>query len=84
MFILTEKKKGGVFALPNLRNSRKTVQVFVQREDAERYLSMMEAQESPQKLEIMEIEPDIVAFNCDSYGYRYTIIEPDDFVIPPL
>ena len=84
MFILTEKKRGGVFALPNTRNNKKTVQCFVQRDDAERYISLMEANDAPQKLEIMEIDDEIVAFNCDSYGYRYTVINPHDFVIPPL
>lgn len=84
MFILTEKKRGGVFALPNVKSQKKTVQCFVQRDDAERYLTLMEANDAPQKLEIMEIDPEVVAFNCDSYGYRFTVVEPEDFVIPPL
>ena len=48
MFILTEKKRGGVFALPNTRNNKKTVQCFVQRDDAERYISLMEANDAPE------------------------------------
>ena len=44
----------------------------------------MEANDAPQKLEIMQIDDEIVAFNCDSYGYRFTVVEPEDFVIPPL
>ena len=84
MFILTEKKRGGVFDIPNVKSQRKTLQCFVQRDDAERYLTLMEANDAPQKLEIMEIDPEVVAFNCDSYGYRFTVVEPEDFVIPPL
>ena len=32
---------------------------------------------------IANIDVDIVAANCKQFGYRYTIIEPDQLVIPP-
>ena len=38
MFILTEKDTGGVYALPNKENV-KTVHMFQQKEDAQRYMA---------------------------------------------
>ena len=31
----------------------------------------------------MEVDDDIVAINCNNHGYYYTVITPNDFVIPP-
>ena len=82
MFILTLQKGGGVYSVKYSEKSR-TVQCFVDREDAERYQGLLEANEYKHKLNIMEVDGDIIALNCDNYGYNYTIIQPDDFVIPP-
>ena len=81
MFILTTGKKGGVYSVLN-NNKKKTVQCFEEREDAERYLYLLEAEDTL-GLEVLEVDPDIVALNCDNFGYNYTIVTPDDFVIPP-
>ena len=83
MFILVDKSNDGVYAVRD-QEKKKVVHIFQERDDAERYLTLMEANDAPQKLEIMEIHPQVLAFNCDSYGYRFTVVEPEDFVIPPL
>ena len=80
---MKENEKDGAYAVRDDDNE-KVVFCFDERDDAERYLTLMEANDAPQKLEIMEIDPEVVAFNCDSYGYRFTVVEPEDFVIPPL
>ena len=30
----------------------------------------------------MEVDTDIIAMNCDSYGYNYAIIKSDELTIP--
>ena len=82
MFILTTGKKGGVYSVLN-NNKKKTVQCFEEREDAERYLYLLEAEDTL-GLEVLEVDPDIVALNCDNYGYNYAIIKPDELIIPTL
>ena len=82
MFILTTSRTGGVYSVTN-DLKKKTVQCFQEREDAERYLYLLEADDYKEKLEVLEVDPDVVALNCDNYGYNYTIVTPDDFVIPP-
>ena len=36
------------------------------------------------KLELMEIDIDAVAINCDKFGYAYAIVTKDDLILPPI
>ena len=85
MFILTQKNSGGVHAVKDKTNT-KTVQVFEQEADAVRFLTLLEAEskEKDLKWEVMEVDTDIIAMNCDNYGYNYAIITPDELMIPTL
>ena len=84
MFILTQKNSGGVHATKDKSNT-KTVQVFEQEDDAVRFLTLLEAN-SPKKeeWEVMEVDTDIIAMNCDNYGYNYAIIKADELMIPTI
>ena len=82
MFILTEKDTGGVYALPNKENV-KTVHMFEQEDDALRYLEQLEAVDYKRTLELMEIDVDSVAINCDKFGYAYSIVTKNDLILPP-
>ena len=59
------------------------MQVFEQEDDAVRYNDLLEADGYHEELEVMEVDPAIVAANCGKYNYCYTIIGKDEFVIPP-
>tara|TARA_Y100000296_G_scaffold30148_1_gene35110 strand:- start:1609 stop:1863 length:255 start_codon:yes stop_codon:yes gene_type:complete len=82
MFILTDKSTGGVYAVYN-KDRVKTVQLFEDSEDAQRYWNLLEAEGFDDELEISEVDVSTVAQNCDNYGYFYTVITKNDFVIPP-
>ena len=82
MYILTDKITGGVYAVYN-KDRVKTVQIFEEEEDAERYYSLLEAEGFDDELEVLEVDIGVVAQNCDNYGYFYTVITKNDFVIPP-
>ena len=81
MFILTTQK-GGVYSVPD-KDKNKIVQCFEERDDAERYKSLLEADDYKPDLHLQEIEQDLVAMQCSNYGYQYTVIPPDVLVIPP-
>lgn len=83
MFILTEKDTGGVYALPNNENV-KTVHMFEEEDDAKRYLYQLNEQDYKKKLELLEIDVDAVAINCDKFGYAYAIVTRDDLILPPI
>jgi|TARA_B100001094_G_scaffold238721_1_gene234185 hypothetical protein len=82
MFILTEKGTGGVYALPNIHDV-KTVHMFEQEDDAVRYLELLKANDYKKRLELLEIDVEAVAINCDKFGYAYSIVAKDDLIVPP-
>ena len=82
MFVLTDKKTGGVYAVNNI-DDVKTVHMFQQKEDAQRYMHLLEANDYSQQLDLMEIDVDAVAINCEKFGYKYSIVSKNDLIIPP-
>ena len=82
MFVLTDTKTGGIYAV-NSKDMTKTVTVFEDRDDAERYIQLLNADDYEDELEVMEVEKDIIAINCNTYGYSYSIIQKDDLIVPP-
>ncbi len=84
MYILTQRKSGGVHAIKDKTNT-KTVQVFEQEDDAVRFLTLLEADaKGDAKWEVLEVDTDIIAMNCDNYGYNYAIIKADELIIPTI
>ena len=58
---------------------------FEEEEDAERYLGLLEAHESNHlpKLDIVKVDLDMASKVCEDRGYCYTVVTPDDVVVPP-
>lgn len=83
MFVLTDNKSGGVYAVRDDEAVERVVQLFVDKDDAERYYVLLKADEYPRDLSVQEVDEDTVKENCRQYGYRFTVIGPDEFVIPP-
>tara|TARA_B100000965_G_scaffold6827_1_gene5347 strand:- start:1961 stop:2212 length:252 start_codon:yes stop_codon:yes gene_type:complete len=83
MFILTEKETGGVYSQKDKNNVR-TVVSFVQKDDAERYKTLLEANDYAHPLELMEIDEESVAVNCDNFGYQYSVVSKDELIIPKV
>lgn len=84
MFVLVDKKTGGVYAVKDDESSERVVQLFVEEDDAERYHGHLIACDYKRKLEVTEVEEEVVKENCTQYGYNYTVITPNDIVFPPL
>ena len=45
-------------------------------------MGLLEANDSERELEIMEVDPDIIAMNCVNYDYRFTIIKENQLIVP--
>ncbi|QIN97319.1 hypothetical protein [Synechococcus phage S-H25] len=82
MFVLSDIESGGIYAV-NSKNLTKTVTVFEDREDAERYIELLNAEDYEDNLEVLEVDPDVIAINCNTYGYAYSVIAKDDLIVPP-
>lgn len=82
MYVLIDKKSGGVYAVKN-EGKLRCVQMWEQKEDAERYYELLKAEDYSDRLEVVEVNEDIVSKNCAVNGYYYTVIGPDELIIPP-
>jgi hypothetical protein len=84
MFVLVDKKSGGVYAVRDDDTEERVVQMFDHEEDAERYHGLLIANDYNRVLEVVEVEEEAVKTNCINFGYNYTIIKQNDIVFPPL
>lgn len=83
MFVLLDEKTGGVYAVRDDDSVERVVQLFIDKDDADRYYEMLQVSGYPRLLEVKEVEEKDVKENCKNYGYRFTVITPNDIVIPP-
>ena len=83
MFILTinGKEREGAYSVTDDEGDQ-ILYLFQEEDDAVRYAMMLEEDGYPE-MHIIEIEDDVMLKTCEMHGYQYTIITPDDIVIPP-
>jgi hypothetical protein len=83
MFILTinGKEKEGAYSVTDDEGDQ-ILYLFEEEDDAVRYAMMLEEDDYPE-MHIIEIEDEVMLKTCELHGYQYTIITPDDIVIPP-
>ena len=85
MFLLTikEKKDEGAYAVQD-KFGDKVLFLFQQEDDADRYALMLNADDKYLKeMEVIEVDDELAIKTCMRYNYKYSIITPNDFVIPP-
>ena len=83
MYLLTLKhrKTDGAYAVPDV-DGKRVLFLFEEEDDATRYGLMLENNGNKQ-MEVVEVDDDLAIKTCRMYNYKYTVITPDDFVIPP-
>jgi hypothetical protein len=83
MFILTinGKEEEGAYSVQN-EDGEQILYLFEEEDDAVRFALMLEEDGYPE-MHVMEIENELMLKTCEIHGYQYTIITPDDIVIPP-
>ena len=84
MFILTleGKEDEGAYSVQN-EDGEHILYLFEQEDDATRYAMMLEDNDYPE-MHVIEVEPDMMIGVCEDHGYGYTIITPNDIVIPQI
>ena len=83
MFILTihGKENEGAYSVQN-EDGDHVLYLFQQEDDATRYAMLLEDQDYPE-MHVIEVEPAMMIGVCEDHGYGYTVITPNDIVIPP-
>ena len=84
MFLISLKdaEKEGAFSVIN-EKGEKVVYLFQERDDVSRFAMQLEESGYP-KTEIFEYEEKQLVITCQLTNTKYTIIRPDDIVVPPL
>lgn len=83
MFILTLKNRpDGVFSVLS-DDGDHVIPIFESEDDADRYNLMMSDDEENPKLQIVEIDQDVIVTACEERYHKYAIITKDDFLVPP-
>ena len=85
MFILAVKgyEEDGAFSIENDDGDR-VLLMFEEEDDADRYADLISVEEDYPEMSVIEIDKKLAIQTCYSYNYRYVIITPDDFVVPPI
>ena len=83
MYLLTLKDRfeDGAYAVAN-RYGEKVLFLFQKEDDAERYAMQLETEED-KKMDVVEVDDNLAIVTCRRYNYQYTVITPNDIVIPP-
>ena len=83
MYILTVAgiEIEGAYSVEN-EDGNHVLYLFQEQDDATRYAMMLEDIDYPE-MHVIEVEPDMMIGVCEQHGYEYTVITPNDIVIPP-
>jgi len=82
MYIITlEDHPDGVFSVFDDAEDR-VIPIWIDNDDAERYLLMMQDEEYP-PMQVVEMEDHVIIGACQDRAQKFSIITPDDFLIPP-
>jgi|TARA_R100001443_G_scaffold453_9_gene1724 hypothetical protein len=83
MFVLTivGREDEGAYSVQN-EEGDSILYLFEEQDDAVRYAMMLEDMDYPE-MHVMEVDPAAMLNLCQNYDYEYTVITPNDIVIPP-
>lgn len=83
MFILTilGKETDGAYSVAN-KDGTDILYIFQEEDDASRYAMMLESSGSPE-MHVIEVDNESTIETCVLHDYSYTLITPNDIVIPP-
>ena len=84
MYILTinGKEDQGAYSVKNDEGEH-ILYLFEQEDDATRYALQLEDQEYPE-MHVIEVDDGVMIKTCQVHGYNFTVITPNDIVIPPV
>ena len=83
MFIITinGREKEGAYSVID-DDGEHILYLFQEEDDATRYAMMLEEDGYPE-MHVIEIEDEVMLKTCEIHEYNYTVITPNDIVVPP-
>jgi|TARA_B100000900_G_C20442943_1_gene659799 hypothetical protein len=83
MYIITVegKEREGAYSVVD-DEGEQVLYIFAEEDDANRYCMQLEELDYP-KMKVLEIDDNLMIKTCELHDHRYSIITPNDVVIPP-
>ena len=75
------KEREGAYSVVD-EDKENVLYIFVEEDDATRYALQLEDRDYP-KMNVIEIDDEVMIKTCEVHGHKYAIITPNDIVIPP-
>ena len=83
MYVITLKDNPqGIYSVFDSEDQR-IVPLFVEIDDADRYVMTLEEDSENPELEVLECQPDQIINACRAQGQRFSIITGDTLIVPP-
>ena len=84
MYILAVKdqESDGAYSVTD-DDGNQILYLFEDEDDAMRYALMLEDQDYPE-MHGIEVDDGVMIKTCQVHGYNFTVITPNDIVIPPV
>ncbi len=84
MLTLKDRTADGAYAVSD-KNGNKILIMFEDNDDAERYASyMMDDDKYDNEMVVVEVDDELAIKTCRVNNYKYTIVTPNEFVLPKL
>ena len=64
-------------------DGEQTLYLFEQEDDAIRFAMMLEEERDYPEMHVLEVQDEVMIQTCQSHNHKYTVITPNDIVIPP-
>ena len=83
MFIITVagRENEGAYSVID-QDGEQVLYIFMEEDDAVRYSMQLEEMDYPE-MNVLEVDDELMIKTCEMHDHRYTIITPNDVVIPP-
>ena len=87
MYLLTlkDKKDEGAYAVQDTYGD-KVLFLFEEEDDALRYAMMLadsDMDKYKREMDVVEVDDELAIKTCRMHNYKYSVITPNDIVIPP-
>ena len=83
LLALKDSEAEGAYAVAD-KYGEKVLFLFQKEDDAERYALQIEEQEDNKQMAVIEVDDNLAIITCRRYNYKYTVITPNDIIIPPI
>jgi len=75
------KEKEGAYSVID-EDGEQVLYIFMEEDDATRYSMQLEELGYP-GMTVLEVDDEVMIKTCEMHDHRYTVITPNDIVIPP-